>query len=92
MKTTFHRVPVVIALVAMSCGLGGCGTINGWLSAGFEDYVPAWAGGLPSDAPPRPGTLKYDEWMRQREQQRLEAAAAKTDTGVSASSPVGPVH
>ena len=26
------------------------------------DYVPAWAGGLPKNAPPRPGTPEYDAW------------------------------
>jgi hypothetical protein len=97
MRIVLHRPPVVVALVVMAVGLGGCGTINGWLSAGFEDYIPAWAGGLPADAPPRPGTLQYDEWMKQRERQRLEAAVKKDDSGTtapstSASSSLGPVH
>ena len=38
------------------------------------DYIPQWAGGLPADAPPRPGTAKYDEFMRERERQRLMPA------------------
>jgi hypothetical protein len=94
MRIVLHRLPVVVAIAVMAVGLGGCGTINGWLSAGFEDYIPAWAGGLPADAPPRPGTLKYDEWMKERERQRLEAAAAakKDDSGPVASSPLDPVH
>jgi hypothetical protein len=93
MRIVLHRPPVVVAIVVMAVGLGGCGTINGWLSAGFEDYIPAWAGGLPADAPPRPGTVQYDEWMKQRERQRLEAAAPKKDeSGPSASSPLDPVH
>jgi hypothetical protein len=94
MRTTFHRLPVFIAIVVMAHSLGGCGTINGWLAAGFEDYIPAWAGGLPAEAPPRPGTLKYDEWMKERERQRLEAAAAtkKDDSSPSASSSLDPVH
>jgi len=33
--------------------------------SGISDYVPHWAGGLPPDAPPRPGTAKYDEFMRE---------------------------
>ena len=33
-----------------------------------------WAGGLPADAPPRPGTAKYDETMKERERERLEPA------------------
>src|SRR3954451_12010538 len=36
-----------------------------------ERFDPAWAGGLPADAPPRPGTAKYDEYMQERERKRL---------------------
>jgi hypothetical protein len=92
MKTAFRRLPVFIAIAVLACSLGGCGTINGWLATGFEDYIPAWAGGLPGDAPPRPGTLKYDEWMKERERLRLEAAAKKDDSGPSATSSLGPLH
>jgi hypothetical protein len=92
MKTDFRRLPIVLAIAMLACSLGGCGTINGWLATGFEDYIPVWAGGLPTDAPPRPGTLKYDEWMRERERQRLEAAVKKDDSGPSASSSLEPVH
>jgi hypothetical protein len=93
MSAAFDRPRVVLAVAIMACGLGGCGTINGVLATGFEGYVPAWAGGLPADAPPRPGTLKYDEWMKERERQRLEPAAAKKDdSGASAAASMGPVH
>jgi hypothetical protein len=92
MRTAFHRLPVALAIAVLAGSLGGCGTVNGWLAAGFEDYIPAWAGGLPADAPPRPGTLKYDEWMRERERQRLEAATRKDESGPSASSSLGPLH
>lgn len=68
---------VVLALVA--CGLSGCGTINGYMAAGISDYVPHWAGGLPADAPPRPGTAKYEEYMRERERKRLEPAQPKEE-------------
>jgi hypothetical protein len=93
MRTALHRLPVAIAVAVMACGLGGCGTINGVLATGFEDFIPAWAGGLPADAPPRPGTLKYDEWMKERERLRLEGPTAKKeDSGTSAASSFGPVH
>jgi hypothetical protein len=92
MRTAFYRLPVALTIAVMACSLGGCGTINGWLATGFEDYIPGWAGGLPADAPPRPGTLRYDEWMKERERQRLEAAVKKDDAGPSASSSLGPVH
>lgn len=43
------------------------------------DYVPQWAGGLPADAPPRPGTPQYDAWMKEREQKRLQPAAPRDE-------------
>jgi hypothetical protein len=39
------------------------------------DYIPAWAGGLPSNAPPRPGTPEYDEYQRNLQ---IEAARDKS--------------
>ena len=62
----------VLALPGLS--LGGCGTINEKMSAGVGDYIPQWAGGLPADAPPRPGTPQYDAYMQERERQRLMPA------------------
>jgi hypothetical protein len=38
--------------------------------------MPHWMGGLPADAPPRPGTLEYDAWMAKRAE---EAARPKTE-------------
>jgi hypothetical protein len=92
MRTAFQRLPVVVATAMMACGLGGCGTINHYMAVGLEDYIPAWAGGLPADAPPRPGTLKYDEFMRQREMQRLQPTAKKDDAGTSTPLSLGPVY
>jgi hypothetical protein len=37
----------------------------------MADLIPAWAGGLPADAPPRPGTAEYDAYVKQREAQKL---------------------
>ena len=61
-------------------------------AAGVSDMIPQWAGGLPADAPPRPGTAKYDEFMRERERKRLEPAPAKDDAGNSNASSLEPVH
>ena len=33
--------------------------------------IPQWAGGLPADAPARPGTAKYEQEMKERERERL---------------------
>lgn len=72
MSKRFHSL---LLLAGLAAGLSGCGTVNEKLSAGMGDYVPQWAGGLPADAPPRPGTPQYDAWMKEREQKRLMPAA-----------------
>jgi hypothetical protein len=92
MQGTFYRISVVLACAAMLCGLGGCGTINEKLAAGLSDGLPQWAGGLPADAPPRPGTAKYDEFMRERERKRFEAAAPKDETTPSSASSLDAIH
>jgi hypothetical protein len=89
MPISIRHIAIVLAVALPGCGLSGCGTINGYLAAGLSDAIPQWAGGLPSDAPPRPGTAKYDEFMRERDRKRLEPALSKddkTDSSASASS------
>lgn len=73
------RQLAVLVLVVLTCGLAGCGTINERLAAGVSDAIPAWAGGMPADAPPRPGTAKYDEYMKERERKRLLPASERDD-------------
>jgi hypothetical protein len=58
---------LVILLIIAGPVLGSCA--NG---AGVGDYIPHWAGGLPKNAPPRPGTPEYDAYR-----QRLEAEAGR---------------
>ena len=55
MAVSLRQLAILFAVALLASGLGGCGTINEKLSAGMGDYVPQWAGGLPADAPPRPG-------------------------------------
>jgi hypothetical protein len=80
------RPLILIALTLAACGLSGCGTINGYLASGMSDYIPQWAGGPPADAPPRPGSAKYDEFMRERERKRLETAPPKDEAGAASAS------
>ena len=55
----------VIVAVALEClGLSGCSSLNEKLSASVSDAIPVWAGGMPSDVSPRPGSAKYDEYMK----------------------------
>ena len=77
---------IVLAVTLAAFSLSGCGTNNEKLAAGFSDFIPQWAGGLPPDAPPRPGTAKYNEFMQERERKRLEPAAARDDAKSDASS------
>jgi hypothetical protein len=82
---------ISIQLCALTlCSLGGCGTINSHLATGMGAVIPDWAGGLPADAPPRPGTAKYDGMMKERERLRLEPA--KRDDAAKPSNPMGAIH
>jgi uncharacterized protein YceK len=56
MRISSRHVAIVLAVTSL--GLSGCGTINEKLAAGLSDALPAWAGGMPADAPPRPGTAE----------------------------------
>jgi hypothetical protein len=91
MRNSFRFSPL-IAQAVVAGSLSGCGTINANLAAGVSDTLPHWAGGLPSDAPPRPGTAKYEEFMRERERKRLEAPPPKEDADKTSSSSLDPVH
>jgi hypothetical protein len=90
--STGSRLFALIGLALLACGLSGCGTINANLAAGVSDTLPHWAGGLPADAPPRPGSAKYDEFMRERERKRLEAAPPKDDAGAASSASLEAIH
>lgn len=92
MPISFRHVAIVLAVALPGGCLGGCGTINGYLAAGMSDVIPQWAGGLPSGAPPRPGTAKYDEFMRERERKRLEPAAPKDGAAEPSTSSLDAVH
>ncbi len=71
--------------------LAGCSSINDRMGPAIADTLPAWAGGLPKDAPPRRGTPEYDAYMREREQKRLEPAPP-ANANASAPAQLEPVH
>src|SRR4051812_21783793 len=77
MPATRRQIALLYAVALAAIGLSGCSSINEKLAAGMSDAIPAWAGGMPADAPPRPGTAKYDEFMRERERRRLLPAAER---------------
>jgi hypothetical protein len=92
MPIILRHPAVIVAVALMACGLSGCGTINGYLASGVSDYMPQWMGGMPPDAPPRPGSAKYDEYMNERERKRLEPAPAKEAAGPTSTSSLDAVH
>jgi len=77
MSTSARHILIFATVALMGGGLTGCGTVNQKISGGVSDAIPAWAGGIPADAPPRPGTAQYDEYMRERERKRLLPAAER---------------
>lgn len=77
MPTRARHIAMIAAVALAGCGLSGCGTINEKLAGGISDAIPAAVGGLPADAPPRPGSAKYDEYMRERERKRLLPASER---------------
>lgn len=87
MPTSARQIVTVLTVALAGCGVGACGTINEKLSAGVSDAIPSAIGGLPADAPPRPGTAKYDEYMRERERMRLLPASERGEEAKPAPSP-----
>lgn len=85
-----RRVPALVCLVLLSCSLGGCGSISSFMAGGMADLIPAWAGGLPADAPPRPGSPEYDAYMKQRE--NAQQSAGQTGLDPTTSSSASAVH
>ena len=77
MSISARHIVTILAVALAGCGLTGCGTINEKIAAGVSDAIPAVIGGIPADAPPRPGTAKYDEYMRERERKRLLPASER---------------
>ncbi|HXX51518.1 MAG TPA: hypothetical protein VEI98_09575 [Xanthobacteraceae bacterium] len=53
------RLLTAATLLGLALGLGSCGQFSGYVA----DHWPHWAGGLPDDAPPRPGAPGYAEFV-----------------------------
>ena len=77
MPASARHIIMLATIALMGSGLAGCGSINEKIAAGVSDAIPAAIGGMPADAPPRPGTAKYDEYMRERERKRLMPASER---------------
>ncbi|MGJ4888144.1 hypothetical protein [Bradyrhizobium sp. HKCCYLR20261] len=76
MPRSFRLLIPLLAVFAV-LPLAGCSSINAKVGAGMGDAIPQWAGGLPADAPPRPGTVEYDRFMQERERRRQMPASER---------------
>jgi hypothetical protein len=84
MTARLCQFAIWLATALLAGALSGCGTMNEKMSNAMGDYVPQWAGGLPSDAPPRPGTAKYDEYQKERDRLRQMPADQRPGAQTSA--------
>jgi hypothetical protein len=74
LETRLSRRARFVASALMLCAclaLGGCSSF----SSAVSDHWPTWAGGMPNDVPPRPGSPGYAEFIS-HQQAKDEAAAA----------------
>ncbi len=70
-----RRLVTIACVLGLGLTLGSCG---GGFSGYVADHWPRWAGGMPSDVPPRPGAPGYDEFIAhgQADQMPPKSAAA----------------
>jgi hypothetical protein len=75
----FSQSVVMMRLVwifLFAATLAGCGAIRGMtVDTGefFADHLPAWAGGLPADAPPRPDGPRYEKYIHEESAKSADA-------------------
>ena len=60
-----HQMMRLAGICLLAATLAGCGTIRGMTSEFLADYLPESAGGLPADAPPRPGSPRYKKYIQE---------------------------
>ena len=71
----------VLAVVLAGLGplLASCGGVTESGVSGYvADHWPHWAGGMPADAPPRPGAPGYDEFIAHGQADRSTTNADRT--------------
>ena len=91
MTVSLRKLAMVLASAVLAGALSGCASMNEKASAAMGAYIPQWAGGLPPDAPPRPGTPEYDAYMKERERLRMIPADQRPQPQ-SAQPGLDPVH
>jgi hypothetical protein len=79
MRRFWVAFPLALTLCA-------CASTRYTVSSQVADIIPAWAGGLPADAPPRQGEPGYDKFVRDlRRPAAPERGEAEKGTSAGAS-------
>jgi hypothetical protein len=65
--------PTLVLLTGLA--LGSCASVSSTVS----DHWPTWAGGMPKDVPPRPGTPGYDEFLAHQQGKDVTPATAPAE-------------
>ncbi len=73
------------AVFAAATILSGCASINEKMAPILGDNLPMWAGGMPKDVPPRPGTPEYEAYMKELERKQLKFTPANAAAPASSS-------
>jgi hypothetical protein len=87
-----QKFAMLLASALLAGALSGCASMNEKASAAMGAYIPQWAGGLPPDAPPRPGTPEYDAYMKERERLRMIPADQRPQPPPANQPGLDPVH
>lgn len=60
----------IFTLALVGSVLGGCSEDNQTIGTYLADNIPHWAGGLPKNAPPRPGSPRYAAYLKELKGER----------------------
>jgi hypothetical protein len=63
------------AVLCLGLTLGSCSSFSGYVA----DHWPRWAGGMPDDIPPRPGTPGYEEFVAHGQPNNVAARPVPTE-------------
>lgn len=73
-------IATIFLCSVLASGLAGCGSVGPMVG----DALPQWAGGLPKDVPPRPGTPEYEEYRRKLTEPKPAAPSEQEQTKLAA--------
>ena len=70
-----RSVVAPVAVLCLGLMLSSCSSFSGYVA----DHWPRWAGGMPDDVPPRPGSPGYEEFVAHGQPSNVAARPVATD-------------